>query len=373
MSVITDIRIYRAVSPLSRPIADATHTLSEISFFVVEVESDEGVTGQGYLLSFHYSPEAIAGALRDIRPLATGLPVNETGTLARLAAAEHEYFGREGIQKWALAATNVAMWDCWGKTLQTPVWKLLGTCVRRVPVYGSGGWISYSIGELVAETVEYKRRGFKAVKIKVGGGVEHDLERLRKVREAVGSDIRIMMDANQGMTLQDALVLSRKAETLDIFWFEEPIDHRDYEGYALLRSRSAISLAMGEREYDTEALKNLIARRAIDLWQPDLIRLGGVEEWRGSAALALAFHIPVLPHYYRDYDVPLLCTIPNGVGAESFDWIDGIIDNVMRIEDGFAYPREAPGWGFSFRPECLVPLEETLPAATKTKKRRDRP
>ncbi len=121
-----------------------------------------------------------------------------------------------------------------GKDARAPVWKLLGSTVSRVPVYGSGGWLSYTIGELLGEVTEYRRRGFNAVKIKVGGGLERDLERLRKVREAVGPGLKIMMDANQGMSLQDALALSRKAEDLDIFWFEEPIDHRDYEGYAVL-------------------------------------------------------------------------------------------------------------------------------------------
>lgn len=126
------------------------------------------------------------------------------------------------------------------------------------------------------------------------------------------------------------------------------MSNTDYAGYEMIRAKTGISLAMGEREYDLEALKALIGRNALDLWQPDLLRIGGVEQWRASAALAEAFHIPVLPHYYKDYDVPLLCTIPNGYGAESFDWIDGLIDNAMPIENGLAYPREGNGWGFSF-------------------------
>jgi L-alanine-DL-glutamate epimerase-like enolase superfamily enzyme len=114
---------------------------------------------------------------------------------------------------------------------------------------------------------------------------------------------------------------------------------------------------MGEREYDLEALKQLIARNALDLWQPDIVRIGGVEAWRESAALAGAYQLPVLPHYYKDYDVPLLCTIPNGYGAESFDWIDGIIDNPMKIVDGMAYPRERPGWGFEFKKQFLEEIK----------------
>jgi L-alanine-DL-glutamate epimerase-like enolase superfamily enzyme len=341
-TIVRDVGLYRAVSPLSRPIADSTHSLTEISFYVAEVLLESGVRGQGYLLSFHYSPGAIQGALRDIAPLVKGRAANETVKLEKDALSEQEYFGQEGVQRWALAVFNVAMWDAWCKTLGQPIWKVLGTCAGKVPVYGSGGWLSYSVGELIDEVVNYKKRGFQAIKVKVGGGLESDLERLRKVREAVGSGLRIMMDANQGMTLPDALELSAKASEIGIFWFEEPLNHRDYDGYARLRARNAISLAMGEREYDMEALKALAERHALDLWQPDIIRIGGVEPWLRSAAFAGAHHIPVLPHYYKDYDVPLLCTIPNGVGAESFDWIDGVIDAPMEIADGLASPRNGP-------------------------------
>ncbi len=352
-----DIRLYKAVSTISKPIADSTHTISTIAFNVVEVELESGVTGQGYLLAFHYSPNAIAGALKDIRThiLETGYEVQETVRLTEDYTIETEYFGSNGLQKWALAAVNVAMWDAWAKTLNTPIWKLLGTGMKKIPVYGSGGWLSYSDEELLDEVLGYKKRGFPAVKIKVGSkqGVAHDLHRLKKCREALGLDVRIMMDANQGMDVPSAIELSEKAMDIGIQWFEEPLKNTDYAGYQLLRGKSGIAIAMGEREYDTQTLKALIERNALDLWQPDIIRIGGVEGWRDSAALAVQYNIPVLPHYYKDYDVPLLCTVPKAFGAESFDWIDGIIDNTMRIEDGWAYPREGAGWGFSFKKEFL--------------------
>ena len=105
------------------------------------------------------------------------------------------------------------------------------------------------------------------------------------------------------------------------------------------------------------ALRELIGRRALDLWQPDLIRLGGVEAWRDSAALAAAYHIPVLPHYYKDYDIPLLVTVSRPYGAESFDWIDGIIDQPMEIVDGYALPREGEGWGFRFLHQYMTEVK----------------
>ncbi len=353
---IRDIRIARAVSPLSKPIADATHTISSIRFYVLEVETEDGVIGQGYLLSFDYSDHAILGSLMDLREFVLGgdYLIYETLKIKKAWENYTEYFGSEGLQMWSYAALNVAMWDAWARTLGVPVHTLFGVNTTKIPVYGSGGWLSYSEAELIEEVTGYKKRGFTAVKIKVGSPeVETDLERLRKVREAVGPELRIMMDANQGMSVPDALSLSEKARSIGITWFEEPVKNTDFAGYELLRSRSGSSLAMGEREYSSRALQELIRRNALDLWQPDLLRIGGVEAYRESAALADAYHIPTLPHYYKDYDVPLLATLARPYGAESFDWIDGIIDNTMRIENGYAYPREGEGWGFRFNESAL--------------------
>ena len=162
-----------------------------------------------------------------------------------------------------------------------------------------------------------------------------------------------MMDANQGMTVPTALKLATAVRHLRITWFEEPVTHTDFDGYAQLRREAGMSLAMGEREFDTVALRELIRRDALDLWQPDILRLGGVEAWRASAALAHAHKLPVLPHYYKEYDVPLLMTVPNAFGAESFDWMDPLVTHPIRMENGFAYPNPGPGWGFSFKDEFL--------------------
>lgn len=355
-TMIKDIRIFRAVSQISQPIADATHEISEIAFYVLEVETEGGVTGQGYLLSFHYSPGAAEGALKDLKKfiLSREYEVCQTQEIQMDYEVESEYFGIPGLQRWALATLNVALWDAWAKTLKQPIWKLLGFHTKKIPVYGSGGWLSYTDQELIDEVVNYKKRGFQAVKIKVGSpDLGRDIERLHRVREAVGPDLKIMMDANQGMDVPSAVKLVNAVEDTGIHWFEEPVKNTDFEGYATIHGKTKVSLAMGEREYSTVALRELIGRRALDLWQPDIIRLGGVEAWRDSAALANAYNIPVLPHYYKDYDVPLLATIANPYGAESFDWIDEIIDNKMRVENGYAYPREGAGWGFTFLPQYL--------------------
>ena len=356
-NTIRRVEFFRAVSTLSRPIADSTHSIPEIGFVVTRITLASGITGEAYLLSFHYSQQAIAGALRDIAAMAEGWDVSRTGEFIKHFERESEYFGNVGLHRWALGSINIAMWDAWAKTLGVPVHKLFDTHRDRVPLYGSGGWLSYSAAELIDEVTGYVKRGFRAVKIKVGSpAVATDIERLTKVREAVGPAIDIMMDANQGMTVATSLELLSAVRPLRIGWFEEPLPHTDFAGYEQLRRQAGVSLAMGEREFDTVALRELIARQAIDLWQPDILRLGSVEAWRDSAALAAAHHVPVLPHYYKEYDVPLLMTVPNAYGCESFDWVDALIDHPIRMKDGFAYPNDGPGWGFSFNQDRLAAL-----------------
>lgn len=354
MATIKSYTVFSARAKLNKPISDATHTLTEISFIVLRIQLNSGIIGESYLLSFQYSPEAITGAMKDAGELIIGEEVSDIVAVFDKLSAANEYFGTEGINRWAQGAYNIAMWDAWCKKLQQPVWKVLGGKRRKVPVYGSGGWLSYSTDELIAEVTNYEKRGFQSVKIKVGKrDWKEDLERLRKVREAVGNEIGIMMDANQGMTVASALQLAKAAKDLNIHWFEEPVDHVDFHGYQLLRNQAGISLAMGEREYSMVPLRELLQRNALDIWQPDILRLGGVEAWRNSAALAAAYNVAVLPHYYKDYDIPLLCTISNGIGAESFDWIDPLIDHPIEIVNGFARPHDRAGWGFSFKDEFL--------------------
>ncbi|HMH22500.1 MAG TPA: mandelate racemase/muconate lactonizing enzyme family protein [Puia sp.] len=356
-AAIRDHQLFKVNARLKKPIADATHTLHEISFLVLRLQLENGLIGESYLLSFQYSPQAIRGAMMDILPLVKGYAANETGKVNAAISGQSEYFGNQGINRWVQSAVNIAMWDAWGKTLGQPIWKLLGTCKERCPIYGSGGWISYTTDELITEVRGYVERGFKAVKIKVGSpDWKKDVERLRQVRNAVGNEVDIMMDANQGMELPAAIQLANAVRDLNIYWFEEPLNRLNYDGYEMLKRQTGISLAMGEREYDTASFVELIKRKAIDIWQPDLLRLGGVEAWRSSAALAENFHLPVLPHYYKDYDVPLVCSIPNGAGVESFDWIDSLIDNPLVIKDGYASPRDLPGWGFNFLDEHLQPV-----------------
>lgn len=309
------------------------------------------------MLAFHFNPGAIRGALADVRDLTVGREVFATQAFNRECDRTFEYFGNVGLLRWARGLVNIAMWDAWARHLKVPIWRLLGAHADRVPAYGSGGWLSYTVEELVAEALGYVQRGFTAIKLKVGSpDRESDVERIAKVREAVGPRIRVMIDANQGFDYPAAIDLARRAAPYGIHWFEEPLSHTDFAGYAALRQNTGMALAMGEREYDLVALRELTGRNALDLWQPDILRLGGVEGWLESAAVARAHHLAVLPHYYKEYDTPLACTIPNAYGVECFDWVDGIVTRPVRVENGHAHPSDEPGWGFRFKEDALTEL-----------------
>ena len=212
--IITALDFFEAESPLRRPIADATHEIPAIRFIVARLTLADGTIGEGYLLAFHFSPQAIRGALADVRALALGHAVDATRQFDRTCDQAFEYFGDTGLQRWARGIVNIAMWDARARQAGVPVWQLLGGQARRVPAYGSGGWLSYSLEELLAEATGYVRRGFTAVKLKVGSPeLGRDVERVAKVREGVGPNVRLMIDANQGLDYPAALELARTRTT----------------------------------------------------------------------------------------------------------------------------------------------------------------
>lgn len=350
---VRDVSFFRAVSPVSRPIADSTHTIPEIAFVVTRLTTETGRVGESYLLAFHYSPHGILGALKDAAERVVGWDPGDPHGFASEWERSSEYFGNPGLNRWALGAVEIALWDLLAQSFDVPVWRMLDGRPAPVPLYGSGGWLSYSVDELIDEAVGYVRRGLRAVKVKVGSSLEADVERLTRVREAVGPDVELLMDANQGLDLKGAVALAKASAPLAVGWFEEPLEHTAFDAYASLKDTTEIPLAMGEREFDLTALRELSARRALDLWQPDILRLGGVGGWTASAKFADVLHLPVLPHFYKEYDVPLLSTVERVRGAECFDWVDPLLDRPLRVQDGFAHVNEDPGWGFRFKDEHL--------------------
>jgi len=344
--------------PLSPPIADSTHILNAIDLILVEVTAG-GVTGSCYMLSFDYAPALLKGFVdQELKRHLIGAEADDIRGVFERSMRVCEYVGQCGIAMWGISAVDTALWDLLGRRLGVPVSLLWGRYACAVPVYGSGGWISYSEEKLGDEIRHYLARGFRGVKIKIGGPSEDwDVARVKTVRELVGPDVLVMVDANQALTLSRAIRTAKRLEDYALTWIEEPLPRDDIEGYQRLAASTSIPLAAGEREYGAEPFRRLIAARAISVVQPDLLRVGGVTGWRLVAGLAEASRLSLAPHFYREYDVHLAACYPNLIGIEWFDWLDPLLVHPLELRDGMVVVPDRPGFGVQFRAEALKEYE----------------
>ena len=352
---IKDIRTTLLTVPLRAPIADSTHVLNHIQWILVDVLTDGDLKGSSFMLTFDYGTDLLRGIVDcELRKLLLGKDPGDIAGIWKLCHAHCEYIGQTGVAAWGIAAIDIALWDLLGKQLGAPVCQLLGSNRAQVPVYGSGGWLSYSLDELLAEVDSYIQRGFTMVKMKVGQpDIKQDVERVRAVGEVIGDKRRLMVDANQGWTPQQALAFARQVEDQNIFWFEEPVSRDDIEGYSHVAAESRIPIATGEREYSLGGFREILIRRAADIMQPDALRIGGFSQCLKVAHLAEAFHRQVAPHFYKEIDVHLLASINNGLFLEYFPWLDDLLTHPLEIVNGMANVPARPGLSLEFKPEAI--------------------
>ncbi len=224
-------------------------------------------------------------------------------------------YGRKGVAFCALSAVDIGLWDLKAKALGLPLYRLLGPYTDSVPVYGSGGWTNFSEEELVAEMTAYVDSGIPRVKMKVGkdfGKSEReDIQRLAAVRKAVGDDVAIYIDANNGYYPKQAIYMAREFEQFQVGWFEEPVLADDIQGLAEISHAINIPVATGEHEYTKYGFRELIAAGGADLVQPDVGRVGGVTEWMKVAHMAHGFNLPVAPHAVQLVHLHVACATPN--------------------------------------------------------------
>jgi len=249
------------------------------------------------------------------------------------------YQGVTGVAQFALAATDIALWDILGKNAGLPVYKMLGAYRDRMPVYSMCGWYYDNDGDLsrfqreVAAAIE---QGYKAVKIKVGKySLDDDVRRIRRALDTVGKDRRLMVDANQVFDRKEALRRGRVYQEMGCFWLEEPLPPHDMEGFALLAQALDMRIATGENLNTKYAFAELIAKRGADVVQPDNRRAGGVTEWMEIAAIADGYGVELASHGGGGTNLNMLLAMPNAIYMES--------GGPARIIEGEVPAPEEPG------------------------------
>jgi L-alanine-DL-glutamate epimerase-like enolase superfamily enzyme len=346
-ATVTTLRV-----PFLEPIADATHRLDVMDFIVLELIDDGGGVGFSYALGFDYASDVLAAMVVEAARHAIGTSPAERAATWAASWNRYEYVGRSGIAAWGLAAVDIALWDLYGVQTHQPIWALAGGAQRSVPIYGSGGWVSYSEAELVSEAVGYLERGYGGYKMKVGRGVEDDVRRVKLVRAKLGDAVPLMIDANQGYRFAEASRLADAVRDLGLEWFEEPMPNDRVGDYRRLRSASAVTLAGGERAYFPEDIARFVVGDALDVVMPDILRIGGVGKWLEAASLAKSHGLAIAPHFYREFDAPLAAAVSNSSFVEGFRWTDDLFEWGAVIDGGRITPSAAPGFDVRLRPDA---------------------
>ena len=295
---ITDIRAYVLRAPLERPFSFSQWEFSYRETTLVEVFTDTGLSGWGEA----YGPARPAqAAVRDFfAPMLNGRDPRDTEALWHFLYARSLDYGQKGTMLAAISALDIAFWDIKARAARAPLNRLLGgERLRSVPCYASGFYFGgdQPLEERFAkEAKQLVTLGFRAVKMKVGLSVERDAELVAAVRKALGTDVRLMIDANHAYSPVAAAGLARRVERHEIFWFEEPVSPLDIEGYLAVKRATSIPIAGGECEYTRFGFEPLLRSRAVDYAQPDLCACGGISEALKIAALASVYNIHVTPH-----------------------------------------------------------------------------
>jgi L-alanine-DL-glutamate epimerase-like enolase superfamily enzyme len=227
---------------------------------------------------------------------------------------------------------------------------MAGGAQASIPVYSTeGGWLHVDTKAIVDDALAVKAQGFGGTKIKVGRAhVSEDVERLRAVREAVGSGFEIMTDANQAFTVSEAIRRARAFDGLDLAWFEEPLPAEDIDGHVRLSETTSIPIAIGESLYHPSHFREYLQRRACSIVQVDVGRVGGITPWLKTAHLAETFNVMVCPHFLMELHVGLCAAVPNAAWVEYIPQLDDVTQSRIRIEQGRAVPSDKPGIGIEW-------------------------
>lgn len=344
--------------PTSQTESDGTLEWDATTMVVVEISAG-GQLGIGYT----YADVATAALVRDkLTPLVQECdPLDIPLAWQQLVAAIRN-LGRPGIASMAIAAVDGALWDLKAKLLDLPLVRLLGSVRTAVPLYGSGGFTSYSDEELARQFSGWKETGLRAVKMKVGREPRLDEQRVRAAREAIGPGVDLFIDANGAFSRKQALAFAEICVSHGVSWFEEPVSSDDLEGLRLLRDRgpAGIEIAAGEYGYDAVYFRRMLQAGAVDVLQADATRCAGITGFLQVGALCEAFGLPLSAHTAPMLHAHPCCAVARLRHLEYFhDHVrieQMFFDGVLRPVHGALYPdRERPGLGIELKRKDMAP------------------
>jgi mandelate racemase len=341
--------------PLKLPLGTTAGTVNQAPLLLIDLHTEEGITGCAYLFCYRRSGmKAIAALLQDAVDLAQGRAAQPL-LLAAMLARRLALIGNVGTVRMALSGLDVALWDANAKAAGLPLASMLGAGPGRMRAYNSCGLGLLGVHGTTAQVPALLERGFTAVKLRLGyPSLKEDLEVLHAVRALLPSGVQLMVDYNQGLTLQDALQRGRALQQHGVYWLEEPIRHDDWDGCATLARELDLPLQMGENLDGAKDVWRMIAHRACDLMMPDLARIGGVSGWVQAAGVCAAAGVELSSHLYPEVSAHLLLASETRHWLEYVDWADAILETPLQLVDGHAIVGDTPGVGLSWNADAVA-------------------
>jgi mandelate racemase len=353
---LKSIRARPVVLRLKRPVIARIATITDWPLILIDLYTEQGVVGRSYLEP--YTAKAmkyLIPALHDFGDMLKGHQITPI-ELYELARKSLHFVGYQGLSMIAVSGLDMAAWDALAKACGVPLCVLLGGSVGPVKAYNSNGLWLQEPTTVAAEAIELRDEGgFTGLKLRLGRDrMRDDLATIEAVRKAVGDDMQLMVDFNQGLDLGEALRRCHAIDDLDLAWIEEPIVYDNFAGYCQLAAELKTPVQIGENFYGPRDLQRALQSKACDYVMPDFMRIGGVTGWLRAAAIAGTAGVPMSTHLYPEVAAHVMRVTETAHWLEWQDWADPILQKPYDVKDGLLHIPDAPGVGLEWNEEVVA-------------------
>jgi mandelate racemase len=347
---VRGLRARPVVLKLKRPVVARIATLTDWPIILIDLETEEGITGRSYLEPYVVKAmRYLVPALHDMGEMLKGRKLAPF-ELYDAARKSLHFVGYQGLSMVAVSGLDMAAWDALAKAAGVPLCVLLGGTVGAVKAYNSNGLWIREPAQLADEAVELREEGgFTGLKLRMGRDkLRDDIATVEAVRKSVGEDMALMVDFNQGLDMSEALIRCHAIDDLGLAWIEEPIVYDNLDGYAQLAAELETPIQIGENFYGPRDMHSAMQKKACDLVMPDFMRIGGVTGWLRAAAIAGADGIPMSTHLYPEVAAHVMRVTETAHWLEWQDWADPILQEPYAIRNSLLHIPDVPGLGLEW-------------------------
>jgi mandelate racemase len=342
------------VVPMRRALGTSVMSITEAPLVLIDLQTEEGITGRAYLFCYLEPAGRAALALTSEASAVLAGTAASPAAARRALDARFKLLGTRGLVSAVLAGVDAACWDALAIAAGLPLARMLGSEIRPTPAYNSNGLGLLGPQAAADEALELVAEGFRAIKMRLGRPSGHDdLAAVRAVRAAIPPDVTLMADYNQALSRSAARERCRQLDDEGLYWIEEPVRHDDYAASAELAAMLRTPVQIGENFAGPRAMSTALQHNASDLVMSDLERIGGVSGWLDAAALAHAAGTEMSSHLYHEVSAHLLAATPTAHWIEYVDWADPILEDPLKVTSGCVTPPDRPGTGLAWNADAV--------------------